>query len=757
MRSSEDSTIDTSEVGGFGPRDIIAALRRRWWLIAILGVIGGLIAALVALSIPNRYEAIATIQIDPRKKTIVQLDAVLPDIAGDTPTIESQVEILHSRAIALQVIEALDLRNDPEFNPPSFLQNLRQRLPFLGLAPAPTNAAVRAEAVRSIETDRAARGVAGPPGNIGSAMPERDEMATAFAERLKTYRVRNSLIVELRYSARDPVKAARIANAIAEVYIRDQIEMKIRATGFASDLLEGKLGGLRKKVAEAEHRVARFKADNNIFDTGSELLSERQLSRLMEQTIVARNTTVEARARFDQLQEMLRRGEGKNVGEVLQSHTVRMLKEQLGKATRREAELITKYGPRHPELIKARAELADVNEQLGREIDQIVANVKNEYKVAADRERQLDQSLNELKDQQSVSKEVSIKLRELERDAETSRRVLDAFLARYKQTTETQDLHLPDARVVEKADIPNEPAAPKRKQIVMIGAFGGAGLGLAITFLLAFLATGLSRPEDVDTAIGVPHLASVPLLQRQSDGLSDPMLALRLVLAQPKGAFAQALDTLVQQLGQRGTASSPQVLLVGSSLPNEGKSVIAANLALLLASRGTRTLLIDADLRRSVLTQNLGIEHAPGLLDAISHGQDFEKVLLQDTASGLAVMPAGSGRVALSPVDVLEAPGFGQRLARLKAHFDMIIIDTPPLLPVVDGRILADYADQILLVAAWQRTPRELLRKAVALLGANSAKIAGLVINQVGPGATQASSYGKAGGRTAHPRRRAAA
>jgi capsular exopolysaccharide synthesis family protein len=453
---------------------------------------------------------------------------------------------------------------------------------------------------------------------------------------------------------------------------------------------------------------------------------------------------------------MLRDGEGKNVDEVLKSHTVRMLKEQLGRATRREAELITRYGSKHPELIKARAELADISGQLALEIDQIVANVKNEYKVAADRERMLEQSLNQLKDQQNLSKEVSVKLRDLEREAETSRRVLEAFLARYKQTTESQDLHLPDARIVEKADVPTAPTAPKRKQIVLIGAFGGLGLGLGLALLLELMTPGLARPEDADTTLGVPHLATVPMLKRSSDGLSDPNAAVRVVLTQPHGVFARKLRLLESEIDRRRGDPTPRVLLVASSLPNEGKTVIAANLALALAARGTRTLIIDADLRRSTLSQKLGVEEAPGLIDAVGYGQDFESVILRDTVSGLAVMPAGgTGRVVLSPPEVLEAPGFGQRIARLKAHFDTIIIDVPPLLPVVDGRIVADYADQIVFVAAWQRTPKQLVRRAVSLLGANAAKIIGLVINQADPVVHARNPLSRGGVRQAAARRAA--
>lgn len=732
MRDQDDHQPEEGS-GGFGPRDAIAAVRRRGWLIALIAVTATAVALAFAYSLPNLYEAEATVQIDPRKKTIVSLEAVLPDIAGDTPTIESQVEILRSRVIALRVIDALGLRSDPEFAPAAAAGPFAWLTFGGGTQPVVIDEAAAAK--RRLEAAVAARSAGGPDAaDVGADRPERDAVAATFAGRLKTQRVRNSLVVEIRFTSRDPVKAARIANTIAEVYIRDQIDMKIRATGLAAELLEPKLAGLREKVSEAEHRIARFKAENGIIDVEGQLLSEKQLARLMEQTVMARNTAAEARARYEQVRQAIRSGEGRNVTDVLQSQTVRMLKDLHAKATRHEAELLTKYGPKHPELLKARAEIADVDAQLSREMEQIVAGMRNEYLAAEERERVLGGNLNQLKDQQSVSKEVSIKLRDLEREAETSRRVFESFLIRYKQTTEAQELHLPDARIVEKADVPNYPSSPKRKQIALIGLVGGLLCGFGLTLLLELTATGLSRPDEAETTLGVPHLASVPRLKRQSDGLTDPMQSLRVVLSHPQGAFARMLWLLQGELDKRRVDPAARIILVASSLPNEGKTLIAANLALASVARGASTLLIDCDMRRSSLTQQFDLAEAPGLLDAIAYGQDFERMILKDTVSGLAILPAGGGgRVALSPVEALEAPAFGQRLARLKAHFDTIIIDAPPLLPVVDARILADFADQIVFVALWRRTPKDIIRRAARLLGANSAKIAGLVLNQVDP------------------------
>ncbi len=725
MTNAED--IDEEEGGGFALSDLIGVVRRRWLLIAICGVIVGLVTAIVAYSLPSRYEASATVQIDPRKRTIVNLENVVSDLRADQSTVESEVEILRSKSLILQVIASLDLRTHPDFTQPSLIERVMAAfgLPTGTSGPAAQRSAPRLDGVITPGTS--------PPADI--ATPQRDEVVSDFEKRLKVARVRNTLLIEVKASSADPVLAARIANALVETYLKDQLGAKIKATSQATEIIEQKLEGLRQKLFKAEKRVATFKAEHNIFDAEGQLLSEKQLARLMEQTVIARNATAETRARFEQVQELLRKGKQKSaIADVLQSQTIRLFKDQLVKATRREAELLTRYGPKHPELIKARAEVGDIEMQLSVEVDKIVANLETEFRVAEERERTLADSLVGLKEQQIISKDASVRLRELEREVATSRQVFETFLQRYKQTAESQDLQVADARIVQQADVPLVVASPKRKQITAIGLLAGLVIGFGLAALVELANPGLRRPEDIEEALGIPHLASLPLLKRRSDGFQDPDSALRATVAVPGGVFAEAVTLARHAIDRRRHDPAPRIILITSALPNEGKTLLAANLAYQLATVGQRTLVIDADVRRSSLSQQLGLDRAPGLLDAIMQGRPFEEFLLRDTTTELVVMPAGGGgqmTLPLSPTQALDAPGFGQRLARLKSHFDTIIVDAAPILPVLDTRILAAHADQIVLVTTWNSTPRQILRRGIRLLGANAGKVVGAVINQV--------------------------
>ncbi len=709
----------------------VFAIRRKLGFIAICtGLATGLAMAIVMM-IPNRYDASATIQIDPRKKTISNLDSVLSELKADAATVESEVEVIGSSSILLKVIDALKLRGDAEFSKPipymEYIKNLTGATPASALPNADD------EPIRVANPNR----LEGLLGNShpADAQPERDPVMAALSERLKVSRVRTTLLIEIKVSSRDPVKSARIANAIAEFYLQDQLESKRQAAGFASGVLERKLNELRGKLTEAERRVEDFKAQNNIFDSEGQILSERQLTRHMEQTVLARNSATEAKAKYEQAKKLFADGTGSSATtDVLASNTVRLLKEAAARTTQRQAELLTRYGPKHPEMLKVKAEVADAQSQLNAEIGRLVASLKTDYEIAQDRERQLADSFSGLKDGQITAKEAGVRLNELQREATTQKQLFEALLARYKQTAETQDLQLPDSRIVEHAGVPLFPAAPKRKQLLVIAIIAGLALSLLVVLGLEFVTAGVVRGEEIEREFSLTHLASIPQLMGSDIMSADPVRSIRMMLAEPRSGFADTIRAARREIDGKRTHAGPRIVMVAASLPNEGTNVIASNLAHHYAMTGTRVLLIDGDLRRGTLTRQLAASRQAGLLDVLVQGLPIESAILRDAATGLCFMPAVSQvPIELSSPEVLGSGQMHSILVMLKQHFDVIIIDTPPLLPVMDARLIADHADQIVFVMTWRRTPKQLARRALRTLGHNQQKIAGVVINQIDP------------------------
>lgn len=745
MARERDEDSDEGEGkagGGFSLDRALSALRRRTALIAIItGLVAGMAATIVTL-MPNRYDAASVVQVDPRRKSITNLEGIVSDLKADTATVESEVEMIRSRAISLRVIEVLNLRNDPEFTKPQgLLPNFKRAIKaMLGLK----NAEDDDDDDRKGDKDPIAKLIDRPHepasglmtnGPPGASDPERDEVAVAFAERLRVLRVRNTLMIDIKFSASEATKAAKIANTIAEVYLDEQLRSKNQASGVAIKVLEEKLEVLRRKLTEADRRVEMFKAENGIFDTEGQILSEKQLARLMEQTIIARNASADARAKFEQVQRLRKQGDsGGNIADVLQSHTVRLLKEQLGKATRHEAELATRYGDRHPEMLKVRAEVADATAQLNTEIENLVNNLKNVMEEAASKERELAVNLANLKAQQVVSKEATVTLKELERDAATSKQLFEALLVRYKQTAETQGMQLPDSRIIERADVPLFPAAPKRAQLTIIATVGGLIAGMALVLLLEFGTRGIARPEDVEAALDAPHLSTLP---RIVDGADQPVGAareLRYIVSDPNSLFADSIRNLRREVDLQRGGQPANILLVASSLPGEGAINVASNLAHHFALTGNRILLIDGDLRRAELTRQLAPARSTGLVEQLLRGDALEAAILKDQRTGLHLLPAkGPHRIETSYPELLSLPALRSGLVGLKTQFDTIIVAAPPLLPVLDARIWADQVDQTAFVIAWRRTPKQLAKKAISTLGPNQRKIIGVVLNETEP------------------------
>lgn len=730
--TTQAAGLEENGGGAFSLERAFHAVRRRLPLVAMTAGLFALVAAGIAYTLPTRYEGVAVVQLDPRKKSVSQVDSVVEDLKGDNASIDSEVEIISSRAVALKVIAALNLRDDDEFRPRSLVRSIFAIAGLESYLPSDTAQAAPSAQAREARLDLDLNGTLAGRSQPGASNPERDEVVAAFLEKLKVSRVRSTLLLEIRYSARDPMKAARIANTIAEVYIADTLAKKQQASGFATELLEGKLAEMQQRVAETERKVAMFKADNNIFDSEGNVLSEKELAQAMEQTVAARSATAEAKAKFENAERLSRSPNGvETIAEVLESFSVRQLKESLSSARKREAELATRYGHRHPEMQKVRAELAEAQSQLSQEVEREVRNLRNAYVVAERREMQLRQSLTTLKEQEAATKEATVRLFELQREAATSKQLYESLLARYKQTSETQDLQLPDARIAEQADVPLHPASPKRKQIVLLALIAGLALGILSALCLEFATPGVSHPDDVERSLEVAHIASVPAVSLGEPD-SDPLRSIRLVLAEPRGIFAESVRGIRRELDMRHHKGTTRVIMVAASLPGEGTDVIASNLAHHYALTGQRVLLVDGDLRRAPLTRKLAPQRTSGLLDTLVRNQPIENAILRDASSGLHFLPATSPTpLETARPEMLASRRMADTVSVLSRQFDIIVIDAPPLLPVVDARILADYADQIVFVTTWRNTPKQLARRALNSLGYNHVKVAGVVMNKV--------------------------
>jgi capsular exopolysaccharide synthesis family protein len=728
-----DRDIEEETAGPFTIERAWQAVRRRASLVVLIASMIIACGAVLAFILPTRYEATATVQIDPRKSNIASINGptgpmgdvgIVPSSSAD-----SEIEIVASRSTILRTIDQLNLRSDPEFTEGGLLRRFLRSI--LG---SPKRKSGEAAASADRNDDPIGRILAGEVPKAEAF--EADELAITVSDRLTVTRVRLTPLLEIRFSSSDPAKSARIANGIASAYLAGQIEEKRRAALQVSGLFENQIDEAKARVAAAERRVEDYKTQNNIF--GSETsgsLTERQLSSHLERQVSARNATAEAKAKFEQARKIVLSGDNiGNLGDVMSDTSIASLKEQFSTAARRRAELESRYGPKHPDLQKARVDYDKTLALLNDELRRYVAKLKNDYEVAAESERQLSEAMSTFKIQQTSVQQASVKLKELEREAQTEKQIFESLLARYKQTAESQNLQLPDSRIVEMAEAPLHPSSPKRFKILILAIIAGFGAGIGLALALEFLNNGISRPEDVEHSLDLAHLSSLPAIEKAAGPSRDLARPARLVLTDPHSVFAEAIRGIRREVDQRRADHLPRIILVASGLPGEGSDLIASNLAHHYAMTGNSILLVDGDLRRWNLTRRLMTPQSHGLLEVLTSGLPVDQAILRDTVTGLHFLAAtGSMPLDASSPELLVSQRMTAAIEQLKDRFDTIVVDAPPLLPVVDGRILADYADQIVYVTNWRRTPTQLSKRAIKSLGVNQNKIAGVVVNEVDP------------------------
>lgn len=710
---------------------MILSLRRNVRLIAAVTVTGTvLIVLVVMLGMTPQYAALASVLVDSRKTQILKDQEVLGRPGTENSAIESEAEMLKSPTLLRQVAMHLKLENDPEYKgkagPMRWVRGLLAA-PFQG-------AASREEA----------------QGDPYAAIVERLKSKVQAKRRNLTY------VIELTVWSRDAAKAATLANKIAEFYLAEQIAAKNAAAGQATQWLNDEIEKLRSKVAASESAYEQYKAEAGLFAAGGENLADKQMSQLNEQLVMARARAAEAQAKFQQLAllngDKLRSAAASP--DILQSTVLVNLRNQHAEVGRKEADLTTRYGPRHPQVIAVQAERENLLKQIRGEVGRIVASAKTEFEMAKSREESLAASLDELKAQAGQFHQKAVRLRELEREATANRGLLEAFLGRAKETAAQLNMQMTDSRILASALPPLSPAYPQKSLIVGLGFFGSLGMGLFLALARGMLGAGFRRAADLQTAFGLHPLATIPLVEMPSARLQRapassgkgsaklarlvPETALpasrrlaNLVVREPNSLFSESIQSLRLALRHAGAGHDIKTLLITSALPGEGKSTIAANLARAMALCGDRVLFIDADLRRPTVAANMGITQSFGLADVLSGQAEMHRAVLRDSVSGLHVLAGNAPAAGVEALSLLSSRELGRLLEAARSAYDIVLLDSAPLLPVADPRILVAQVEGVALVVASELTARSAIQAALQETPGLESKVLGAVMNRV--------------------------
>ncbi len=670
--------VQGTEEESFDLRMLWLAVRYRWRMVASLTLLSLGVATLLLLMLPPLYTAQVRLVIQPPQVRL-GLEELLTGSNISQEEIDTEIEIIRSRKVIERVVEALNLTRDPEFNPALLPPSWREYLSPSRWLPEAWKEAIF-----------------GPPEQLSPEEKEkrlRAGVVDRVRDRLKVSRVGRSRVIQIAFTSEDPKKAAQIANAIAKAYLQEQIESRFEATSRVARWLQQRLKELKEQVIAAEKAVALYKAQHGLTETESATLVEQQLAELNSKYILAKADLAEAEAQLQQVERLLRKGGAVNAAKVLNFPLIQRLVEQEAEVVRKVAEISERYGPRHPKMIEARAELASIRQKIEREVQKVVQSLRNEVGVARARVQSLQKALARLESQKQAQSQAEVKLKELEREAEAVRTVYETFLNRFKQLSEQGQLQQTEARVIAWAEPPQSPSYPRKgltlALVSLVSLFGGGGLAI----LLESLVPGFREERQLEFFTGRPVASVLP--EEEDRKLPD------LLLQKPTDPFCEGIRHL-------RTALPQSVILVTSTLPGEGKSTVALSLARSYALSGLKTLLLDFDLRHPGLLKLVGLEgEGEGVPRLLRDPSAWSQLIARDPKLPDLHLILTPPERQLHPTDLLEQADLEALFGTLRSNFDRIVLDSPPVALFSDPILLAPFADGIAYMVRYRETPRE--------------------------------------------------
>jgi succinoglycan biosynthesis transport protein ExoP len=719
-----DATVDEA---GFDLWEVISFVWREWKLIAQVVALTLLAGVVYVLSETPRYTASADILLEPRKERAPG-ESILSDTNLDFAMIEGQMAIIRSSVFLRRVVEKERLYSDPEFGSvpepeSSILARIRSLFFFFG-GPAEIKS-------RSAKPET--------PASDASINQSINALKGAVAV---SRGMTQLYVLSISVKSADPVRAARLANAVADAYVVEKLDARLDTAKRSSAWLTDRLAELRTQLRESEEAVAKYRAENSLIQGGANVtLSQQQLSELNAKMVTARADTADKKARLDLLQSI--EASGGNIQSLPDLGTgggaLASLRLQLAAISQREADLVARYTNSHPLVVNVRAERRDVERAIVAEIKQLSVKVKNEYELAKSKEAATEQSLREATGQTGADNKTTIMLRELERTAAVNKSLFEDFLQKAKITQEQATFEARDVRIITPAQPPGAQSSPRIFQSVVVILFIGLMLGVGGALAKERLNTGFTTPLQAEQMLDLPLLASVYRMGKRAtmvDGKITPIAFCP--VAMPQSRFSEVMRMLRVGIQMTDVDSPAKIIQVTSTLPNEGKTTIALSLASSAAASNLKVLFIDADMREPSASRFFNIDKERGLVDLLLDNVNPHETIKYNEVAKFWVLTAG--REPQNPTDLLSSERMRSLLRLCRQTFDYVVIDTPPVGPFADPLIISRLVDKTVYVVRWSATAREMVKHSIQQFS-EPKQIAGIVYNFVNEG--EARKYGK--------------
>jgi polysaccharide biosynthesis transport protein len=729
------------QIDAFPAKEIIDQLfgivRRQYPIIVLIWACAISLSLVYLFTTPKLYTAHAQFLIDTTKMQVLrQQQQVVGDFPLDAAQVETEIEVLKSDRIGLSVIKELKLTEDPEF--------VGSQTGFIGaifgliLSPFSSGAAGSHGAL----SENALTGMA-----LGRFLSHRD-----------VERVGDTYVLDISYTSLSPGRAADVANGIADAYLADKLDAKFESSRRARKWLEDRVAEMRLQAMAADSAVLEFKEKKGIIDTGSRtgddgrLLVDQRVVDLNSQLASARAATAGAKARLDRIQVVLTQEiPDAAVADSLNSTIISQLRTQYLDDDRRYQLYAARYGPTHLAVINLQTQMTQLRRSMTDELNRIAESYKSNYEIAKAAEESLQKSLAQQIAGAQLTNRERLGLDELESKAKVYHAAHDSFLQQFMEITQQQSLPITEARIISAATAPGGASSPKTSRIFFLASALGLMLSFAAAYLRETIDNVFRTGKQVEQVLRTNCLTVLPILKKfVSSDLAPPSTqnaapnhdgsakeinrelggSFRRVIDEPLSAFAEGFRAVKVAADISGSIKRNKVIGITSSLPHEGKSTVACNFAELIAHGGSKVILIDGDLRNPALTRRLGSGADIGLLQVIGGKCELSQAIYTDSLTGLAFLPAViESRLAHSS-EILASEAFRQLVDGLRKTYDYIIIDFPPLAPVVDVRATINIVDSYVFVIEWGRTRIKLVQRQLCSAPEISDRLLGVVLNK---------------------------
>lgn len=702
VKITEDT--DNNELIDLG--HYLGIIKRYSLRILLLAIAFTVLVAILVMKMTPLYTSSTTLLIEAEKANVVSIEEVYGIDTKSKDYMATQFEVLKSRQIAEKTVESLSLYDNadfmPEENETSFVSDLAEMFPFL-----PQKEKVElTEEQKVVKLKRKATHLL---------------MSATDVSLLK-----GTQLVRISVTTEKPTLSALIANTIAEVYIENYLQAKLDMTAKATSFLTDSIDGLKTKLDVAERNLVRFYETNQVVNIDGVVgLASDELERLNIQLSEAEVELKLNSVIFNQIKDSKAIEDVARIPEVLNHPAVRDVRRDEGKALTRVSELSKVYGPKHPKMIAANAELTAIRDTLNTQITDLISSITTQYESSKQKVAQLQKEVETSKAAFRSLAELDNKRKALEREVDINQQLYDSFFTRLKETDELGGLESANARVLDSALPSYTPSKPNKKLFIAAAFVLSLSFGIALAIVMETLNSGIRSVDDVEKKLGQRMLGLIPWLAHKKK--TD--LPIRTFFDGKKHQFAEAVRTLRTSISLLNIEKEKQAILVTSSVPKEGKTTVSINLAFALGQLD-KTILIDADLRRPSIGKQFNIpSYQPGVANLVLKSHSFEECLVRDEESNIDILSAGT--IPSNPQELLADKGFDELITKLKSEYKYVVVDTAPTQAVSDSMIVANSCDSVIYVVRADSTSDKVINNGLSRFLQVGHRLDGVVLNQV--------------------------